>query len=351
MRVILLTHAMDRYDAVSGIVSDERELLAELGYEVTIAAMTTQGLDLPVVSPATLKPTAQDVIHLHYANPSPTAELFLSWPGRKLLTYHNITPAGEFDSSEVHAEREAARAKLRELAHAAELALGLSPFSVAELRQAGARDARLHEPWVHAERLLSQPLDPAWQHRLSRQGGERWLTVARIVPHKGHLEALEALAEYRARGRLARLWLVGDTLKHPEFVRLVERRALALGLAECVHLTGLVSLPALATHYRLADRFLLLSAHEGFCLPAIEAMAFGLPLLTGDGGALPTTVADAGLVLSERDPQSVVAAMERFLHEAPLIPALRERQRRRLASLSREAAKARLKTLYAHFTN
>ena len=49
---------------------------------------------------------------------------------------------------------------------------------------------------------------------------------------------------------------------------------------------------------------------EGFCLPAVEAMQFGLPVLAADDGALPEVVGSAGRLLSLEDPRGWREAME-----------------------------------------
>jgi glycosyltransferase involved in cell wall biosynthesis len=61
--------------------------------------------------------------------------------------------------------------------------------------------------------------------------------------------------------------------------------------------TGVVDDGTLSTLFRRAELFVTTSAHEGLGLPPIEAMSFGVPVITTGSGALADTVADAGLVL------------------------------------------------------
>ena len=55
------------------------------------------------------------------------------------------------------------------------------------------------------------------------------------------------------------------------------------------------------------------SDYEGFGLPAGEAMACGIPLITTDGGALPEVVGDAGLVVPCKNPEALADAIKRLL--------------------------------------
>lgn len=65
---------------------------------------------------------------------------------------------------------------------------------------------------------------------------------------------------------------------------------------ERVRFLGYVDEEALPGLYAHATCFVLPSQDEGFGLSALEAMACGTPVIVSNGGALPETVGDAGLV-------------------------------------------------------
>ncbi len=75
------------------------------------------------------------------------------------------------------------------------------------------------------------------------------------------------------------------------------------------------------------------SLHEGFCVPVIEAMASGLPVLASRSAALPETVGAAGLTFAPDDVADLVRQLDRLLGHCPqAIPSplapLSERPRR-----------------------
>ena len=77
-----------------------------------------------------------------------------------------------------------------------------------------------------------------------------------------------------------------------------------------------------------ASALCLPSLHEGFGLPALEAMACGTPVVVSDRGSLPELVADAGLVVAP-EARAVEAALRRVLTDGSLASDLAARGRAR----------------------
>lgn len=53
---------------------------------------------------------------------------------------------------------------------------------------------------------------------------------------------------------------------------------------------------------RLADVYVCLSEHEGFCVPLLEAMSFDVPILAYASTAVPATLGGSGVLLHRKDP-------------------------------------------------
>lgn len=70
--------------------------------------------------------------------------------------------------------------------------------------------------------------------------------------------------------------------------------------------------------YANAELFVLPSFDEGFGLPALEAMACGTPVIVSDGGALPETVGEAGLIFGLEEPDTLAQSMEKCLSDKNL---------------------------------
>ena len=123
------------------------------------------------------------------------------------------------------------------------------------------------------------------------------MTNGADMPLKGLNYLLLALAALN-RNRDVRLTVIGT----PKRGGLVAGLVRDLGLGEKVYFTGRVSQEEFRWHYAKASAAVVPSVYEGFGLPAGEAMASGLPVVSTTGGALPEVVGDAGLLVPPRDP-------------------------------------------------
>ena len=276
-----------------------------------------------------------------------------SRPEPKLVNYHNVTTASLFAPWEPHVAVECAegRRQLRELAPAVELGLAVSSFNERELLDAGYRHTAVAPVLVDLEGGVEEP-DPQVSQRLERAkraGGRDWLFVGRVAPHKCQHDVVRAFAVYREiYDPHARLHIVGGAGSHA-YVTTLERYVAALGLADAVHLTGSVPAPALRSHFRAADVFVCLSEHEGFCVPIVEAMRLDVPVVAFAATAVPETVAGAGLLVEDKDPLTVAAAVHRVVEDAGLRRRLVAAGRQRAADFTLERSTRRFTELMEKF--
>jgi glycosyltransferase involved in cell wall biosynthesis len=112
--------------------------------------------------------------------------------------------------------------------------------------------------------------------------------------------------------------------------------AVELGVGDAVVFAGSVSAGELAAWYRVADVFVCLSEHEGFCVPLLEAMHHRLPVVAFDSSAVPETLAGAGLVLGDKSPVVVAEAVDRLVSDPVAAQRLVARGVQRLADFDIE---------------
>jgi glycosyltransferase involved in cell wall biosynthesis len=242
-------------------------------------------------------------------------------PEPLVVNYHNLTPASFFWrwAPEWLDAVQTGRDQLHRLAPHVAHAIAVSRFNERDLLAAGYRSTSVVPPFVDVRPASLRDGPP--RHRdgpTARTPGTRWLFVGKLLPHKAAHDVVSALAAYRrAYDPGASLVLVGG---HPvaSYAAAVTGYARALGLADAVDLTGSVSAGELEDLYAASDVFVCLSDHEGFCFPVLEAMAHRLPVVALDAGAVADTVGTAGIVLDDKMPSRVAAAVHRVQQDAPL---------------------------------
>jgi|GEM_PF-6638008 len=69
---------------------------------------------------------------------------------------------------------------------------------------------------------------------------------------------------------------------------------------------------------RCADAFLITSFHEGFGLPALEALACGVPVVSSNGGALPEILGNAALFSDPNDVETFITQLARITEDIEL---------------------------------
>ncbi len=154
--------------------------------------------------------------------------------------------------------------------------------------------------------------------------------VGGMNPHKNILTLLKAMPDVIARHRSVHLAIVGDTSGKGFWDNVGELRAfvsVTRPLAEHVHFTGYLSDAALAELLNGAYALVFPSLWEGFGLPAVEAMACGVPVLASRRGSLPEVVGEAGLYFDPEDANAIAASILQLLGDGGL--------RERLAGIAR----------------
>jgi glycosyltransferase involved in cell wall biosynthesis len=162
---------------------------------------------------------------------------------------------------------------------------------------------------------------------VARIPGRIMTTASADVPLKGLVPLLEGLAKLRTE-RPADLVVVGRPRSDSRVGETIDR----LGLADAVKFVSDVSDDRLVELYAKASVAVVPSLYEGFSLPAIEAMACGVPLVATTGGALPEVVGtdgETGLLVPPGDPYALAWALGRVLDDPDLSHRLAGAGRRR----------------------
>ena len=141
----------------------------------------------------------------------------------------------------------------------------------------------------------------------------RLLFVGTCYPRKGLHYLLEAVA--KLNHHKIKVDIVGDLKNDKKHVSELYGLVKQLAINEKVTFHGHVGIEQLWDHYRKADIFVLPSLWEGFGIVFLDAMSFGLPIVSTNVGAIPALVRheENGLLVRPCDPAALASTIERLV--------------------------------------
>jgi len=259
---------------------------------------------------------SSDLLLVQYTHYYPLLDLLPTLLGSKtriILDYQGVTPLHLWGS---HNREGLARGHdYRGLVWCADAALVHSLATLRELQDAtGFSTDRIHRLGFPVETSRFTPGESSLRHELKLENAQVLLFVGRLAPNKRVPVLIEAVARLRDRNPAVHAVIVGtdEDLYRDEADR-CRALATARGVFDRVHFLGQVNEDRLLDAYRAADVFVMPSLHEGFCIPVMEAMACGVPVVAARASALPETVGSAGLTFAPDDADDLARQVARVL--------------------------------------
>jgi glycosyltransferase involved in cell wall biosynthesis len=137
-----------------------------------------------------------------------------------------------------------------------------------------------------------------------------FLFVGTLEPRKNLPRLLRAFAVFAKTNNDTNLIIVGgEGWGKGALATLID----TLGLQERIILTSRVSEEDLANYYGGATALVMPSLYEGFGLPLLEAMGYGVPVISSNFGAMKEVTGDAGILVSPYCQADITSAMEAML--------------------------------------
>ena len=162
------------------------------------------------------------------------------------------------------------------------------------------------------------------------------LTVGRLIPQKYQACLIEAVARLNAT-----LTVIGDGILRESLERLVDE----LQIRQQVRFIRAVPHQEIARYYAAADVFAMATHYEGFCIPVLEAMSAGLPIVVSKIPPLVEIVGDTGQLV-DNDPEAFAFALQRLIDDSSLRNKMGMMARQRAATLDGSVMEQREAQLY-----
>jgi len=160
---------------------------------------------------------------------------------------------------------------------------------------------------------------------IQREKNRLIVTNSADIPLKGLYHLLHAVARIAQRQPI-KLIVIGTPKKNGGIEHLIR----TLGIGHLVKFTGRIDHDIFVRQYARASVAVVPSLYEGFGLPAGEAMACGVPVVSTTGGALPEVVGNAGILVPPGDDQALAAAIRDLLGDRSKANALGQKGYRRI---------------------
>jgi glycosyltransferase involved in cell wall biosynthesis len=185
-------------------------------------------------------------------------------------------------------------------------------------------------PVLGIERWLALSSEPA----PPQPSGRFILFVGRRAPNKGLHRLLSTFRSLAASDPRTNLVIVGNAVT-PGYDREIHALAqsIAADFGERIFFRQEVSMASLRGLYKTATLFVAPSEHEGFCVPVLEAMQFGLPVLAGTDAAIGELLGGVGCLLNA-DPAASAGILARGLDDLAWREDIRARQQARYSGLA-----------------
>lgn len=254
------------------------------------------------------------------------------WPGPLVATLHD---ANHLALPQLYGAKQRLyyRLVVGPTARRARALITVSEFSRAELAQhLGLSPYRFQ--------VIPQGVDPTF----SPLGASTIETARqRMGVRGGYLLGVGNAKAYKNLGLLGR---ISDRLPLPLRVVAGATDASALGLPEGIRILSGLDEAQLREVYACASTLLFPSRYEGFGLPALEAMASGVPVIAADGSALREVVGGAGLLVPPDDEEGWIQAVLRLRRDPELRRELIEAGLARAARMTWELCAQRTLQVY-----
>ncbi len=309
IKIIFMYRCIAEGDAVGNDIIREYDTLKRYGYSVYLYAEEGITSLSYITDNELLEMGEKDLIIYHHANYWEKGEaLIKEFKGRVCMRYHNITPHTFFEpyskklTDSTKKGREQTERLIKEGIFFHYIATG--EYNLKELESYGvsAKNISLLAPFhrindFNKGLINSELLDELSHNRINL------LFTGRISPNKGHKHLIKTVKEYvNLYNRRIHLNIIGGSDSETEgYYKELRDMIDAYNLSDIITFRNTVSFEDLNTFYRGSDIFLLMSEHEGFCVPVLEAQYHRLPVIALEKSAVKNTVGNNQITFKDPD--------------------------------------------------
>lgn len=291
-----------KYDAIGKTVLEIRNFLIKNGYESEIFVEKS----IPQTSKTTTvyteyKPQDDHLLIYHHSIGSSLATFMEKIKIKKIMFYHNITPTHFFEPYDkaISSELFQGIEQTKLLAKSFKFAMASSGYNRYDLHRYGYQHVLDAQYFIDLERFDSMKLDDKIAEQYKNT--TNIIFVGRRVPNKKAEDLLKIFTYYKKLNPNSKLFLLGGSWSVEKYVNKLQDLQSKLHLnKDDVIIIDTLSDDELQSYYKIADVFLCMSEHEGFCIPLVESMYFQKPIIAYNSTAIPDTLGGSGILVNHK---------------------------------------------------
>ncbi len=174
-----------------------------------------------------------------------------------------------------------------------------------------------------------------------------FLYIGNAYPHKNLERLLEVVHTLKERGEGQPGWRLVFVGKSDYFYKRLKQETWAKNIDKHIIFTGFVPDVELPCLYQNATAFIFPSLIEGFGLPPLEAMLYGVPVLAANSSCLPEVLGDAALYFDPTEISGIIKTIKQVEEDVSLRDSLVERGKAQVARYSWSSMADKTRTVYA----
>jgi glycosyltransferase involved in cell wall biosynthesis len=332
----MMTAALSPGDALGNHVLTLRRLLGEMGFRVRLYAdWISPQYPAPAYASLLYRSTGHDIFWYQYSIGADNLKCIVQSTDYCIMDFHGVSPPRLFAGYDPHLEELCRQGEnmLPQLRDEIDLCVVHSEYSRQVLEEASYRQPIEKLPLVVDPARYDGSQDvslSAWLPQL-----EYLMFVGRIVPQKDILAMLRIFAGLRRCRPDAVLVLVGRRDMARGYQRNIARAMKQLGVERRVlFLEHINDTAMLSSLYRHARATIIVSEWESFCVPVVESMHFGTPVVAHAVPPVPEVMGAGGILIDKHDPRSAARAIDAIWDASPRRAQLQAAARERAAHFS-----------------
>lgn len=339
-RIFQIVSSLNYGDAVGNDVMTIQKFLREKGYKTGIFAnhvhrKIPRGTAFSIGKMPKLR--KNDIILYHFASEDPLTQVIKEAPCKVILRYHNVTPPRFFKGFDINAEHNTKKGlrQIKELAPYIDYGIVVSEFNKSNLREMGYTCPIDVAPiLIQFDDYKKEPNQDVIDEY--NDGKTNIVFVGRMAPNKKVEDVISSFAEYKKTyDKDARLFLVGNFNENDKYYQFLLKHIKKLGVQDVIF-PGHIPFDEILAYYSIADIFLCMSEHEGFCVPLVEAMFFNVPIIAYDSCAVPNTLDGTGVLIKDKNWDEIAAQMNKIISDDAYRSDLLDGETKRLQEFDNE---------------